>query len=195
LIKQAQVHDFYIYAHPQGEWVALNKRYLQGFTKGFAGPFVPAQGGRGGHAARGVTWVSGESRTGNLGKITVGSCHYLTDRSEAAHDQSNAPIVQGIAKWGREKGMGKDVVFIGADTNTNDKALDVFSGKPFTTIADELKKYPPTHGRRVIDIIASYDADKRVKAKAYTVAGDKDYPLYSDHDLLHAVYEVAEIKV
>src|ERR1043165_1977838 len=39
LIKQAHQHDFYIFAHPQGEWVALNKAYLRNFTHGFAGPY------------------------------------------------------------------------------------------------------------------------------------------------------------
>lgn len=191
LVRAAQEHDFFILAHGQGEWVALNRRYLSGIVSGFAGPFIEAQGGRGGHAARGVTWASGVAEA-KLGRITVGSCHYLTDRSERAQGESNQALIRGIAQWGREAGKGSGVAFLGGDVNTNDRSQDVFGGRPFTTIADELRTWPATHGRSIIDMVASYDHDGRVKALRYQVLNDKEFMLYSDHNLLHAVYEITE---
>jgi hypothetical protein len=192
LIRSAHVHDFFLNSNPNGEWVALNKRFLTNFDQGFAGPFVPAEGGKGGHSARGVVWASGKALHGHLGRLCFGSCHYLTDRSEEKNNQTNLAIVKGIGAWGRTHGKGSGVVFIGADANTNDRTQDVFMGRPFTTIADELKKWPATHGANVIDVIASYDHDGRVVARAYQVYSDKEFSLYTDHNLLHAVYEITE---
>ena len=122
----------------------------------------------------------------------MGSAHYLTNRSEAVSG-SNDKLVNGISNWAREKGKGNGVVFLGADTNTNDKRGDVFNGKPLTSISDELKKWPATMGTTTwIDVIASYDHDGRVKAKAYNVLNDKAFFLNSDHYLLDAVYEITE---
>jgi hypothetical protein len=101
--------------------------------------------------------------------------------------------VKGIGNWARAKGKGNAIVFLGSDTNTNDRRNDVFNGRPLTSIADELKKWPATLGKTTyIDVIASYDHDGRVKAKSYQVLDDKEFPLNSDHYLLDAVYEVSE---
>ena len=169
LISEAGKHGFYMQAHPEGDWVALNKTYLENFEKGYAGPFIKGTTGKsasqGAHAARGVSWASGTAKGARLGRITVGSAHYLTNRSEAVSG-SNQRLINGINNWAREKGKGNGIVLFGADVNTNDKRQDVFNGKPLTTIADELKKWPSTHeGGAMIDVIASYDHDGRVKAK------------------------------
>lgn len=196
LIEEAKDHDFYIQAHGTGEWVALSKKHLTSFQKGFEGPFIEGTSGvgvgGGAHAPRGVAWASGTARSFRLGRLTFGSAHYLTNRSEVVSG-SNAPLIKGINDWAREKGKGANVVFLGADTNTNDKRTDVFNGRPLTSISDELKKWPPTLGTTTyIDVIASYDHDGRVKAKSYNVFNDREFPLFSDHYLLDAVYEVTE---
>ena len=198
LIVQAHAHEFYIYAHPNGEWVACNRALMRDFDKGYAGPFIKAKGGKasqGAHAARGVTWVQGAGKDASLGRMTFGSAHYLTNRSEAASRTSNEPLIRGIAEWGKKMGGGSKIVFLGADANTNDKALDVFNGRPFTTAADELKRHEPTHGpHSYIDIIASYDHDGRVKAKSFESFTDKEFFLYTDHYMIEAIYEVGEIR-
>lgn len=198
LIAEAKSHDFYIHAHGQGEWVALNRRYLEVFEKGFAGPFIPSTSGsgknaaQGAHAARGVAWASGRAKDFRLGRLTFGAAHYLTNRSEQVSG-SNDRLVRGIADWAKKAGAGQNVVFLGADTNTNDKRTDVFNGKPLTSISDELKKWEPTIASGgVIDIVGSYDHDGRVKAKAYNVLNDKEFFLNTDHYLLDAIYEIAE---
>lgn len=199
LVKEAKAHDFYINAHPDGEWVALNRRFMTGFEKGFAGPFIKATKGRdpahGAHAARGVAWASGKAKDHKLGRLTFGAAHYLTNRSEDVSG-SNAPLIRGISEWATKAGAGANVVFLGADTNTNDKRQDVFNGKPLTSIADELKKWPATYeSGAVIDIVGSYDHDGRVRAKGYQTLDDKEFFLNTDHYLLDAVYEIAERKV
>ena len=196
LIASAKKYGYYLNAHPTGDWVAASRKHLSNFTKGFEGPFIKGQGGspsQGSHAPRGVPWVSGTSREYRVGRITMGSCHYLTNRSEAASRTSNEPLITGIANWARRRGKGSKIVFLGGDVNTNDRALDVFNGRPLTTIADELKDWQGTHGSHsYIDVIASYDHDGRVKAKSFNVLDDKEFPLATDHYLLDAVYEVTE---
>ena len=196
LIKEAKSHGFYLNAHKDGEWVALNKEYLESFEKGFEGPFIKGTTGlkaaQGAHGPRGVAWASGRAVGHRLGRITVGSAHYLTNRSEAVSG-SNDRLVNGISNWARGAGKGQNVVFLGADTNTSDKLRDVFNGKPLTSISDELKKWPatmPSGGK--IDIVGSYDHDGRVKAKSYTVLDDKEFFLNTDHFLLEATYEITE---
>ena len=196
LIAEAKRHGFYIQAHKDGEWVALNRKYLESFEKGYEGPFIKGTTGlkaaQGAHGPRGVAWASGKAIGHKLGRITVGSAHYLTNRSEAVSG-SNNPLINGIAAWAKKAGAGANVVFLGADTNTSDKRQDVFNGKPLTSISDELKKWPatmPSGGK--IDIVGSYDHDGRVKAKAYTVLDDKEFFLNTDHYLLEASYEITE---
>lgn len=196
LVKEAKDHGFYLMAHDSGEWVALNRKHLTSLDKGFAGPFIKGTSGvgvaEGAHAPRGIAWASGTAKSFKLGRLTFGSAHYLTNRSEAVSG-SNQPLIDGINAWAREKGKGVNVVFLGSDTNTNDKRTDVFNGKPLTTIADELKKWPPTLGTTTyIDVIASYDHDGRVAARSFNVFNDQAFPLATDHYLLDAVYEVSE---
>ena len=98
LIKEARAHDFYMHAHPNGDWVAVSRAKMKDFKKGYDGPFIPAKGGKasqGSHAARGIAWVQAVPQEGDLGKLTFGSVHYLTDRSEKASHTSNEPLVHG----------------------------------------------------------------------------------------------------
>jgi hypothetical protein len=202
LSREAQAHQFGIYLSGFGEWVALNKRLLQDFDHGMAGPFIMGTHGltasQGAHSPRGIAWMSGitrpKDRLSHIGRLTFGAAHYLTDRSEQATNMTNKPLTKGIADWGHEHGQGNNVVFLGADVNTNDRAADVFMGQPFTTIADELGKWPATHGRRAIDVVASYNHDRRVKAKSYQVLDDNDMYLAGDHYALDAVYELSMAK-
>ena len=197
LIKEAKAHGYLGYFHKYGDWVAYDKTKFTKITHGWAGPFIPGTKGKsvaqGAHSPRGITWMSG---TTDAGVITVGSCHFLTKLSIGASGP-NTPLLRGIKAFGAEHGKGRKLAFLNADANTNDKAKDVFAGiAPFTTVADELKTYYSTHGvdkkhGAIIDVISSYNADGRVKAKSYDVLDDSQVKLYSDHFMLEAVYEIA----
>jgi hypothetical protein len=197
LTDAAKANGFALNLHPAGDWVAVNTTKAKVSAKGHDGPHVPGTRGlkasEGGHAARGITWTT--AQVPGIGTVTVGSVHYLTQRSIKATGQSNAPLAAGIAAWGRAKGKGKALVFINGDMNMDDARRDVFMGKPFTTCWDELKKWPGTHGTKArgstIDVSASYDADGRVKAKGAAVLDDSDLRLATDHFPLVAVYTIS----
>jgi len=197
LVKHARAYGFGVFVHGSGEWVATNLAYAKVKAKGFVGPLIPSTAGsglkasQGAHSARGIAWQT--ARYGDL-DVTMGVSHFLTDRSEKVSG-SNAPLIAGIGSWGRDKGQGKALVFFSADVNENDQRQDVFKGQPFTTCWDELRKWPGTHGSSkvrgsTIDVIASYDRDGRVSAKAARSVDDSELQLNTDHFLIEATYSI-----
>jgi hypothetical protein len=195
--KYAKQYGWALSLHRTGDWVALNRDLAKVDGKGFDGPHIPGTTGlkasEGAHAPRGIAWITGTLP--GVGSVTMGCVHYLTARSMKASGTTNEPLARGLAAWGRDKGKGKAIAFVGGDFNMDDANRDVFLGKPFTTCWDELRKYPATYGTskargRTIDVIASYDADRRVKAKAARVLDDSDLRLNTDHFLIEATYTV-----
>lgn len=187
----AAKYGFKINAHKWGDWVAVNTALADVKGQGYAGPMIQGTKGlkasQGAHAPRGVSWMTALPKNKGIGLVTVGSCHYLTNRSTKVSG-SNAPLIAGIGKWGKDKGKGKALVFVAGDVNLDDSKQDVFRGQPFTTIWDELKKWPATLGKRTIDVIASYDQDGRVSAKSGgVITGLK---LNTDHKPIQATYSV-----
>jgi len=202
LMLSAKRHGFHGFFHQYGDWVAMNGDMLRGFEHGYDGPYIQGTHGlspsQGAHSPRGTTWMSGVSKDSNLGLITVGAGHWLTGRSIQASKTDNDPMVKGVAKWAHKHGAGKKLVFYNADTNEHDDKIDVFQGKPLTTLADELNKHPKTHGINtsrgtVLDIISSFDPDHRVKGLEYKVWDDRKHKLFTDHFILHGVYSVREL--
>jgi hypothetical protein len=186
------------YTAKHGEWVMVNLDKITGkAVPGYAGPFIPGTRGltapQGAHGPRGITYLS--ATVPAIGEVTVGSCHYLTKRSIDATGHSNTPLIKGIAQFGKDHGKGKALVFINGDINRDDQYRDAFDGNPFTTIWDELKKWPATHGRdkahgSTIDMSASWNADGRVSAKSGRVLDDSDLRLSTDHFPLVATYTI-----
>lgn len=201
LMDSCREHGFHGFFHQFGDWVAFNTDMLRGFDHGFDGPYIAGTHGlkasEGGHSPRGTTWMSGYAKDHDLGLITAGAGHWLTGRSMGPSGTDNDPMVKGVSKWARQHGKGSKLVFYNADTNEHDDKIDVFKGNPLTTLADELKKHPKTHGVNTsrgsaIDIISSYDPDRRVSGKDYRVWDDRKHKLFSDHFILHGVYTVRE---
>ena len=195
LKRYAKLNGYRINAHKYGDWVAVNTALAAVDGEGYAGPFVPGTTGKnarqGGHSPRGITWVT--ATVPEIGTVTVGSAHFMTQNSiQHGGTGGNGPLLDGIAKWGRDKGAGRDLVIFNADVNSNDQRNDVFQGKPFTTVWDELGKWPGTHGHHsgTIDVSASYDRDARVSVKSAVVLDDSDLPLFTDHFMILATYRV-----
>ena len=92
----------------------------------------------------------------------------------------NQEIADFIGVKAKEYGKGRALVFYGGDQNIPDTRSDTFLGNPLTSLADELNKYPGT-GHGPIDVIASYDQDKRVKGSYWRALNDKEFPLNTDH--------------
>lgn len=186
---------FKVHAHRTGDWVAVNTAIAKVVNFGYEGPYIPATVGKsvaeGAHAARGIPWV-----TVTFGTLTatMGCVHYLTKRSIEASG-SNAPLIAGIAAFGKAKGAGRQLVFVNGDVNLDDEKQDVFRGEPFTTCWDELGKHPATHGESkargsTIDVSASYNYDGRVRATSARVLDDGDLKLATDHFVIEATYTV-----
>lgn len=197
LLAAAKTNGYRLYV-VRSVWVAVHKRLRSGnWESGFVPVITAGESRTGKHTDRGIAWVSFD--TDELGRITVGAGHYLTKgrpvkgRVYSANLDLNERFGPAIEKWAAEKGAGSALVFYGGDQNIVDRTSDTFFGAPMTSAWDELGKYESTgHGN--IDVIASYDPDARVKAKYIRALDDHVLPLFTDHYLVEAGYEVRHIK-
>jgi hypothetical protein len=130
---------------------------------------------------RGILWAQWEDKELKA-QVSVGVSHYMTHGRTPKEEyySANTRLTRAIAAWGKQHGEGAQLCFFAADANIPDRTMDVFRGAPFTTLGDELKKWENT-GHGTIDIIASYDADGRVKGKYWRVLDDREFPLATDH--------------
>ena len=149
---------------------------------------------------RGVVYVEFDSTNRDLGHVTVMAAHYLTEarRPSSPWWEWNKKLAQAISDLAKEKGKGTNLVFYGGDQNMADSKNkepqgDTFFGEPLTSTWDELKKWENT-GHGCIDVIATYDADKRVKAINTVSLNDKELFLHTDHFYVEAEIRVAPLK-
>ena len=188
-------------------WVAVNKDFVdggwrQGYRHVLSGSdhyrdsIKMPPGKRWG--PKGVVHVGFDND--KLGRLNVGVAHYLTD---ARHPGSpywklNKLLAEAIGDWAREAGHGSDLAFYAGDQNMADDKNsqpqgDTFFGQPLTSAWDELKKWEGTgHGN--IDVIASYNRDRRVKALKVKALSDKEFHLHTDHFLVEATYKIKPIR-
>lgn len=147
---------------------------------------------------RGIVWVSFDNEY--VGPVSVAAAHYLTKgRSPRGqpikgvnHFEWNKKLAKEIGDWAREHGKGKGLAFYGGDQNIDDRADDTFLGQPLTSAWDELKKWEST-GHGTIDVIASYNADTRVKAQAARALDDKEFFQHGDHYVIEAEFKVERL--
>jgi hypothetical protein len=193
LSEQAKAHGYKFYVQ-RDVWVAVDKALI---TKGSwdAGFIQTLEHNTGSQnfTDRGICWVQFDNA--QLGTVSVGTSHYMTHGRKPSDEYyaANTKLTRAIGEWGKVHGAGRKICFYGADANIVDRTDDVFRGQPFTTLADELKDWQNT-GHGSIDIIASYDADKRVKGKYFRVLDDKEFPLNTDHFACEGGFEVTPAK-
>ena len=168
-------------------WIAVDKSFVSGAFDPFFGPVLAAHGGVGMHGLRGVVGVEFGSV---LGSIAVLAGHYSTHGAPGQQFENDNKIYADIiAQHAKKLGRGQGLVFYHGDQNIIDRDHDTFFGQPLTSAWDELGRYENTgHGN--IDVIASYDRDRRVKAIDIRALDDKEFPLYGDHFLVEATYEI-----
>lgn len=191
-------------------WIAVRKDLVKaGTLKEDYEPVWPTSGKlhemfpdlppkRGG--AKGVVIVEFDSTNVDLGHVTVLASHYYTDsrREGSPWFKLNREIGETVGRLAKEKGKGRNLVFYGGDQNMADNRNDqpqgdTFFGEPLTSTWDELKKFENT-GHGCIDVIATYDADKRVKAINTVALDDKEFFLNTDHFYVEAEIQVAPLK-
>jgi hypothetical protein len=186
----ANKHGFIFYV--RGDcWIAVMRADIVGGTlKHDYEQFLKSSDGVGRHTDRGVVWVSWVSVTLE-GRVTVGTSHYLTKgrRSGDPNYDENNEMTQGVGEWAQEHGKGKALVFYAGDQNVVDRVADTFRGEDLTSLWDELGKWENTgHGN--IDVIATYNKDKRVTAASIDALKDSDFKLHADHYRVEGTIEV-----
>lgn len=184
----------YAVHHPKSQdcWVAVKKALIRGggFTDKGLVPVVKASEGYGRHGNRGIAWATFDA-VHRLGSITIGAGHYLTGgrTPKDPNYHHNVRYADSIGAWGREKGKGRGLVFYHGDQNIVDAKQDTFFGEPFTSTWDELKKFENTgHGN--IDVLASYNKDRRVRWQSINALNDREVFLHTDHYLVEARVEI-----
>jgi hypothetical protein len=196
----------YFAPEPDG-WIAVKKRLVNG---GWSAGYRKVLGsGRATndphpHTEYGPLWVTFENP--QMGRVSVvGGGHYLTkgrwpDQAQQDHPgdpvdhvAANRKLAHAIAEKAMALAEGREAVaFVTADTNLLDKTTDVFYGKALTTCWDELDKHPDTgHGN--IDVVASVDADRRVRCMKADALNDKNFFLHTDHFLVMTEYRIRKI--
>lgn len=187
-------YGFRLFSQPQGDWLAVSRTFGHVDRASFD-LVVPAKGGKGGHSGRGIWSVTIKPHNTRYGPaVHVGTSHWLTDRSDPSGAQ-NELLDHEIGQWAADVGSGSDLVFYMGDTNNDDQRVDVFGGAPLTTCWDELGRWPTTHphagGRGpTIDVVASFDRDRRVSCRTARALSDRDLKLFGDHYSVTAVYAV-----
>lgn len=145
---------------------------------------------------KGLTTV--EFKNNRLGEFNLGSAHYLRygdeDTPDAVihgvdHYEWNKKLAKEIEDWALEVGKGPALAFYAGDQNMNDRKYDTFHGGPMTSVADELRRWQNT-GHGPIDVMASFNRDKRVEAMSFRVFDDTEFFLHTDHFLLEAIYRI-----
>lgn len=184
----AEEHGYRLHTWRE-EWVAVKRSLILGGWAPHDIPVIESFEGAGTHSDRGIVGVSFDTK--NLGRITAGVSHYLTNGRKPGDPNFvlNRRLADAIGDWARAKAKGTDIVFYMGDQNDPDNTSDTFHGSPLTSIQDELDEYEKgVYGP--IEVIASYDADGRVKAKGVNVLTDGELPLHIDHPVLVATYTV-----
>lgn len=189
LQEQANAHKYRFYVQSD-VWVAVDRSLIAKGTwdQGFIVTLKSSTGSQR-FSTRGLLWCQFTSEA--YGTVSVGVSHYMTNGRKPGDEYyvANTKTAKAIGEWGKEHGKGRKLAFYQGDQNIPDRELDTFRGAPFTSLADELKDWQNT-GHGSIDVIASYNADKRVKGKYFRVLDDKEFPLNTDHFVCEGGFEV-----
>ncbi len=189
LLKEAAEKNGYRFARQGSDaWVAIQGSLVKGNWKATYVKVIDGVAGK--YPDRGVFYVEFDAARG-LGHVTVIAAHYNTDGAPGGPQaENNRKIAKVIGDVATAQGANAALVFYGGDQNIGDKAHDTFFKQPLTSTWDELKKWPNTgHGN--IDVIASYNGDKRVSAAYSRVLDDSKFPLNTDHFLVEAGFKVS----
>lgn len=189
-------------------WIAVREDLIEGdWERGYR-HVIPGSGqledemdlGSKRWGPKGLVHVGFQSTNKDLGRVSIGAAHYLTDARNPSSKfwDLNEQLGEEIGDWAREEGKGPALVFYGGDQNMADNKNkepqgDTFFGEPLTSTWDELEKWENTgHGN--IDVIASYNRDGRVTALKTNALNDKEFHLHTDHFYVEAEFQVEPLK-
>lgn len=189
LLRREARKNGYSFHIERSVWAAVSEDLATATPTSSWLPAIRASEGNHTHMERGVLAV--EFPTAELGPVAVAVSHYLTQgrRPGDPNYALNTRLARVIGDWAVEAGAGKAIAFYHGDQNIVDRTDDTFRGEPLTSLWDELSKWRNTgHGN--IDVIATYDADARVEAKAIRALDDDRFKLFTDHFLVEGAVTV-----
>lgn len=150
------------------------------------------------HTARPILWVR-FVLFGTRERVTVSTAHWVTKRADVGHQQQLLSTAMAAAV--RASASGSRLGFWTGDTNDNDGPRTVspsaraLAKGELTSCWDELGRYPDSHGNALLDIIGSYDPDRRVSCiRARVWARSARVRLHSDHRPVSAWYRISPVK-
>lgn len=193
---------------PKGDFVfAVHPRNTVTET-GYVHVLAPNTGmSEGNYGERGLAFVTFQTPAGNV--VTCHGSHWLTayvldnhPGPETRREDRYAEQTRAMVKAVVAHGAGGHLSFWQGDTNLNEQkdhgqdpdgfhAMSTAAG--LRSVYDELDRYPATHGPlkkgSTIDVLGSYDPDRRVSAVDVKVRP----PRHSDHRAVDAWFDVLPV--
>jgi hypothetical protein len=159
-----------LHGGPGDTAVAVAQRHpLLDFGNVFVNPAEPGPAAEGGHGARYIDWSTFRF---HHSVTTLCEAHWVTRHPDSvARRREHRDMTQAMIREVEQHGHGPHLAFFAGDVNVDeatDRATDhalpgwMFGFAGLTTIYDELHRYPDTAGDATLDIIGSYDYDRRV---------------------------------
>lgn len=162
--------------------------------------------GRGNYDERDVLLATFETPAGN--RVTLAECHWITayGRGNESRDEKHERQTRAVIRAVRRAADGDGIAFFAGDLNEPDTTDDdasssydrhapdyLFRRHGLVTVWDELDRYPDTHGRDpgrpgggTIDVVGSFDGDRRVRAVDVKLVDGEA----KDHDTVVATYRI-----
>lgn len=181
----------------EGNWVAVDRAIAKkgSFRTGkiFVAP-ASAIVGRG--RARVFPTLTFNHVDDRIGRIAQAAAHYpLKGQTQArANHDINVTYAEKLYRWMAAASNKGALAFVNGDFNMDDRRLDLALGRPWTTMADELQSWKNT-GHGPIDALASFDRNKRVKAKKFEVLDDSKLRMNGDHYVVRGTWTVRHLKL
>lgn len=195
IIREECVRAGYIWVPGAGDGGFAVRKDVKRLNVGavMVNPKDPRPPSKGGHAARFVNWVKcmfeGEV-------FVVHEGHWLTGLHKGGKRLiGHQAMTRAMGHIVSEHGEGLRLSFWMGDTNVDDADNtpgydNILKEHGLTSIWDELDVYPSTHRDNTIDVIGTFDADKRVTLDRYKVWP----PGPGDHRHVSAWFDIKEKK-
>lgn len=147
------------------------------------------------HTERGVQWVTFDAAHSHE-RITACAAHWLTQRADTPNQKQRLAMTEAMGDVVARAAKGHRLGFWMGDTNNPDRSSAVslvdkaLRKADLTSCWDELGRYPDTHGDHTLDVVGSYDPDRRA-----TCLRARRWPqLHSDHRPISAVYHLSPVR-
>lgn len=130
-----------------------------------------------------------------IGRIGYAAVHLATKgaRPGDPNYKVNGDYIDSVTRWMTRAARGSDLAFIGGDFNSNDKHNNWPRSKAWTSMGDELRKWPGT-GHGPIDGFGSFNKDGRVTAHHLRVLNDEALHMFSDHFMVRGTWNIRHLK-